>query len=698
MKKRIIALLLCTMVVVLFTGCASPIEKFKEKFGNGSGTSSKDPIQLTEDEASYVADWLGEIGPFEVGQEVTVDNLITIPEEYKDMVKQIVLLDETGGLIEKLDTSAPGNYAVTVVADIAGTSGYTTTLNYIVVEKSGPNLPDGLKSSLKENNWDKLDLAYTDASGKSASVSNVPGLVKLVSAFDAAANTDNIVWVTFIQTNDQELEQANAKTSVLRTPEYVIQLRNRSASIPAEQAVLKSNTDLLISTYESLYKLSTSDTQTVLYDTDGKSYIVKQAKVSYNGSATDSLIQCYYVNYDDKARLLFVPVVKDDPNSRLKTDIDNPGNIDLTRTQQPTKIEEYVKAKAGDVAFAPATNETIAKSFELFTNNILIGDFKKLNVSSSSTTGGGDVVIINDGSGYEAEGTAVAKKTYAQKYPFLYKYPESPDGNIYRPWIYMVTNSTTYLGSIWLGGQNKYLQNSESSSGSTAVIEDNPTITPSITPSQGSTTSSQGSTTPSQGSTTRNQGGTTPSQGSTTPSQGSTSPSHGSTTPSSTQPSQQSGSQETGNWSAKLSVVTDPNRYYTVTNNGNEKIKLDSAKTTNGSVVILYGDRTYVITTLRETQLNNILKNGGLYPNEEKNFMTGTFKTDPKGMNEGPGPDNRGTLALHDCFYKDKSGQDYYGSYCAVWKLNGDYIVCYADKIEQEGCAKLEMFLRSYVK
>ena len=113
---------------------------------------------------------------------------------------------------------------------------------------------------------------------------------------------------------------------------------------------------------------------------------------------------------------------------------------------------------------------------------------------------------------------------------------------------------------------------------------------------------------------------------------------------------------------------------------------------------MLYGDRTYVITTLREAQLTGILKNGGLYPNEEKDFMTGTFKTDPKGMNEGPGPTNLGTIALHDVFWKDKGGQDHYGSYCAVWKRSNDLIVCYADKIEQEGCAKLELLLRTCVK
>lgn len=146
MKRKISIILILTMVVsTLLAGCSNPLDKFKKG-------EDEVPTEIIEENTNVT---LIGTGSYMVGDIVTIDDVISIDADVAGNVTNKVFLSDTGSLLEQLDTSEAGEFTVNIVVEFIDAEGWQKQYTY-VVEKPESKLPDSVKA-----NFDNAEKIYT---------------------------------------------------------------------------------------------------------------------------------------------------------------------------------------------------------------------------------------------------------------------------------------------------------------------------------------------------------------------------------------------------------------------------------------------------------------------------------------------------------------------------------------------------------
>lgn len=137
MKRKISIILILTMVASMVL---TGCTNPLDKFKKGDEEA---PTEIVEENSNVT---LTGAGTYYVGDIVTIDDVISIDESVAGNVTNKVFLSDTGSLLEQLDTTVAGEFTVNIVVEFIDAEGWQTQYTYIVEEPES-KLPDNVKAN-----------------------------------------------------------------------------------------------------------------------------------------------------------------------------------------------------------------------------------------------------------------------------------------------------------------------------------------------------------------------------------------------------------------------------------------------------------------------------------------------------------------------------------------------------------------------
>lgn len=243
------------------------------------------------------------------------------------LLQGIVFLTEDGAVLEALPTSTEGMHTVSVIIELSNGDSHSIEYIYNVTAVVDiPDFPSRMINNLRDAEWEvgEIDI-YGDISKESISyVSDTQEVYSSKYVFTESSNFamggGKDKWAYAIISHEDETALAYKDESPIRIP---LSLLNAYKAVKemypdllgdvlkmSEIDLLQKQVDFQMQFAKDNMYISTEDLPYSLYDKYGNAYPIKamSVKVDYTDYGAEALEYyfAYYVNIDDKHRLVFV--------------------------------------------------------------------------------------------------------------------------------------------------------------------------------------------------------------------------------------------------------------------------------------------------------------------------------------------------------------------------------------------------------
>lgn len=390
--KRKFALL--TLVIVascsIITGCKGI------PFLNKEEAPAETPAE--EQVVSYVTPV--ESLQLDVGNVISALDLVKVADEKAADVKQIVFMNEDGSISPDFTIESEGNLTKTIVVEY--NDGTTETIDVTItgiVSITIPKFSDALLDNITNVEWDTLEVplhnsekTYTISYSDNMTFTEGDYLVN-PSKLHLVASQDMSWAGVALSKADEEALAANGESplrnlapikNVLRTMCELSKsfIGTEGASANYTEADVENYLECMSEFYDEFMSVSSGVTDYVVYDVDGNAYPLKAVYYTVDGSeygyGTHTAPAMYYIDYTDEDRIILAD------NTVMEEDI-----VVTEGEEEPVSVEpedmkgmtydKFKKMITDDAdlwnsVFAGYTNEN--DTVEDMINNIVIGDIQ----------------------------------------------------------------------------------------------------------------------------------------------------------------------------------------------------------------------------------------------------------------------------------------------------------------------------------
>lgn len=715
MKKRISLLVTLSILCLSITGCSIELP-----FGLGKKGEEESQDVAAADDVQGVTGVAVLTGlMFNVGDTATVDDFVIYSDEMQDKVVMAAIIDDMGMVVESVTFDEPGQYYYEVAIDFDDGSSFGDVVTVNVTDGTDSSdtetettnsptqsveLPANILMSVQSDGWGSVfaptinmeddSLALVDSPFIVSSNENVVTFVDPVTIFpraDAEANIlqsnynyasevgfiDNGLMEHLTSLNASIFDEDIPSRFALEMSKGIMHMFSDGFTDDEEIAESLERFDTYIEYFEQLIKditvVKTESSDSVLYDTEGNVYPIKILEYAMDlsklGATGDSSIvraSYFYVSMNNGVLVFSIPtqVSNTVEASDLTVGDGDDDEVDAETLPDFESYEDflaYMSEHISDVEDVSENNLTYAYgAIADMANNILIGDYSVLRNDSTpepdspSVNEEGSVSIEVPGSGDDAQlelTGANGKKIqpYDKRYPYLWTWwaaVEAQREYIYRRWVYSGMDgqdaAVTYVGSITPKNGNGV---TEFGNGQVEYVdplgnEEEPTS------SGGNNGSNTGS-------------------------------------------SSNSDAPDLGNKFTLSSSYRD----YEISDGLVNGVTFNTAASTSGRLALVYNGSRYYMETARATQINNY-SSESLY--STNSFQDAEFSVVESDISEDT---DIGRIIIYVIKYIDMQGNEMEVPYMAVYSIDSDYIVIYADNLPNESAAEIFIeLLRDMVK
>ncbi len=286
MKRiKLVSLILCAVFIMCtLSGCAAP----KLPFFNKDEPEESSPVEQPMEDTRAVITASGVHNKDDV---VVFTDIVTVDSSLSDSVVGMVIYVNNAEVTE-LPTSAPGQFSAIVAVEFADGSTWSGEYSYSV-EDNGPQFPDDITNALSELDWEVINLT-SETEGAIATVTTVTGVPVPVQIGDGMSFTsDSAHWEIMLLSNTEEEYLANNGVSPLRTSMTSIFVKSMiefAGSMVEDEEPQEPQTEYdeamqymqwISQATDELISVTTSETDMLMYKADGSSVPVKVATVDY---------------------------------------------------------------------------------------------------------------------------------------------------------------------------------------------------------------------------------------------------------------------------------------------------------------------------------------------------------------------------------------------------------------------------------
>ena len=707
MKKRISLLLMAGLVCFSLTACAVDIP-FLNKGDKEETTEENAGDDMFGDEPIMCA--VKESPEFIVGQIITAEDLVDMDPSLIGQVVVSAIIDDTGMAYESVQLDTAGTFVyelaidfsdgtsfgdvatITVVEEGSATSGESTTESDI---SETSEIPAEILDNIARYSWSSEFIEGAKGTEMPVMLSETSTVLSYNSNVIEVSSPVGVVPIDLGQ-QQEFLEQAqfSGNMQVLYLPYDVEQMLNGEGYSPfvrdtkvdftielskalsnaigslgvelaeengqeedveefeelnnASMEMLDWCNDLI----QSITSVNTKSSGQFMYDTNGKSYEIYEIEYVWDMSLLGvdtgeiSNVRFAYIEYDNGYIIFEIPFTGSTASlNSTDEDVIPPTSYDSfvqLVAENPSMLNGF---KAGDSMSAMATVQQLA-------TNMIIGDYSTLTGDEHvDEEGQVDIVVPTDGEEEDKLTGANGDKIlpYNAKFPQLFTWwsdIQAAKEYYYRRWVirsggdYSDASGVTYVGSI---------VRKDGASGEVG----------------GEEVDWQGF----EDWLLENMGNESDDPNT----------------------SVGSGSIQTNNFD----TFTLSSSYgdYEISNQYHQNVKFNTSQSTSGRLVMTLDNEKYYMEAVRSTQVNNLITEC-LYP-------TSTFMDSSYTVTEGNSSDvfstSIGKITPYKINYTDLNGTSYSKPYMAVYEINGDYIVIYADNLPQDEDDTFTMLLESMV-
>lgn len=319
MKKKFALVLLVTLTMTsVLTGCNMP---FELPFGKPDGDTEVDqpvedmtPAYLTANEGLT----------YEEGVTITATELVTVAPEKAGEITQTVVMNSDGTVASDFIAEGEGSALKTVIVEFIDGTSESIDVMFTVVKKDILSLlSTELQDSLKNSEWTTISIPVEN-SDRVYAASNSNSIDMLVNStlFDNESYTvdsTGLTWVgTGLSKSDEEM-LAGEGESPLRNAVILdrdveltkVMLSTSEEEISEEDLTLiDTYCEYLKQLYHEIVTVTTAVTEKVVYDAEGVSYPVKVVNYTIDGTPYGkSSVQCpvmYYIDYTEEDRVILM--------------------------------------------------------------------------------------------------------------------------------------------------------------------------------------------------------------------------------------------------------------------------------------------------------------------------------------------------------------------------------------------------------
>lgn len=608
MKRKVsIILALAITGSMLLTGCANPLDKFKK-----DKTVEESTEVVEEDNRVSV---IGS-GAYTVGDTVTIDDIVSVSADVAGDVTQKVILDDMGQISDTLDTSATGEYSVSIVVEFIDGTGWSDSYSYVVEGPTGDEQATSLYNSYDGHTiitgqngtnvtavYRTSDMSLTD---DETTMISLVGQDKIVRLFTTDTDSN-------IASRIEDLKQSYA----VSLDSYKQSLIDSGETISDEDS---AKYDLAKDVYTQLLENIIGDTTETevgkLYSLDGTQVTVSEVTASLmysriTGQVSDD--RTYPIGYllkdSSTSDIIYVEVVPLTESTSLV-----PLNDDDNLTY--TNYDEFLAGVKEIVTSDRIPTFSSVVPYDSLTGMILAG---RTTGESETVTTEDNAIEVETSEEEETVSDAIksAKQTYESKYPQVYKWPENSLGTQYSRWDYIIDEETTFTTTIILADGTAVTSDSDSD------ISIN-------------TNSSNGATGISSAS-----------------------------------------SAETSN-EVMRSLVSSYGTY-TVSNTDIPDALIDTESSTSSVIKLSYNGNVYYIETARTSTISNYQKTC-IYSTSDMSSADYTIAADESKATTT----SVGKITPYSITYNDTNNKEQVKGYMAVYNINNDYLVIYADNMDKD--------------
>ena len=633
MKRKISIILILTMVVsMLLTGCSNPLDKFKKDEDEVSTEIIEENTNVT----------LTGTGSYMVGDIVTVDDVISIDESVAGNVTNKVFLSDTGSLLEQLDTSEAGEFTVNVVVEFIDAEGWQSQYTY-VVEEPESKLPDNVKANFESADdigvYGELSIVNKDGwQYQEDTVTLTVGDVEIkpgVYYYDTANSSD--IGYAYIREYASMDETKDVLRSELST---LFGLTLMSTTSPESIEELEKS-DIEIDTESSdiwnnfIGPMVTEEELdipgTTLYGVDG---------TTYNSAVTAVYLDLSFMN-EEYQHVLYAYKQYFNINDKI-----------YEITYFGDKEEEDYNIDEEDITFVDVTADIIAEGglkehlTKVYSSNPSLAEsaYKRLVTNSlSSVDMLSDAVIVGT---YEKESNEERVEDNTVSVDAEAEEEETVSGMVgnVKP-TYQSKHPELYT---WPESDTKYRK-------WIYVIGEGVTYTGSIILPDGTVLSTE----------------------------------NGDSVDSSNGGAVTGGGSDNGNTSydneTVVSLVSNYGTYY-VSNSNMTSVLIDTANSSSSVAVLSYNNNKYYIETARAANISNYQQNCIYSTSTMSNGSFEVEAVDSKAVTTSVG-----RIVPYTISYTDFNNKKQTKGYMAVYNINNDYLVIYADNMDADTSTMVEL-------
>ena len=622
MKKNLIRVLsLCLMATMILSGC--------NKNGDETQTPTTEVVESTA--VSIVG-----TGTHEVGEVVTLENLITVEEAQVGNITQQAILGSDGSLITELDTSTPGSYQVNIIVEFIDGSGYNGTYAYEVTGPTADEEALQLYDSASKydvislDNGSVLTFLYDDYVFymKNEYSAEEDGSLSVHSETTDKDNANSISFmkdsITYSINTGANVEFSYATYDNLMQSYDLLfgmigGMVDGMTEENGEDDAAEEFTNALSITGQFIKEMITdggTEYAGVLYSLDGTQYSVERAMVNLmyskiTGQVSDDIkITAGYKITNKETGDVFCISNGNDP-ATLVSEIIPESETEETEESPYETLEDmmsYIRENANTDSMVKEDTFSIDELKSV----ILAGQVIEEATEPEQEVEDTEVDVNISEEIQEVPNDTIAQSaTYQERHPEIYTWPESETK--YRRFLYAITPTTTFNQSIYFKDGTYRLSGEEDVSGDVTMNGENVT------------------------------GGT-----------GGTS----------------------NNSKAQTHNIVSPYATYVLTANSN--MDFDTANSTTDKLTFTYGNQKYYVESVKSSDISKYQKSS-IYNTDY--FEDGSFTVEAKSSEKRTTA--LGQIIPYNVTYKDpNSGRNVTNGYMVVYNIQNDYLCLYSENLQ----------------
>lgn len=585
MKKKVALLLTIAALCITMTGCTFELPFKKDKVEDAGDVSSTD----AEGSISTGIEVMNGV-TFTVGSEVSIYDLVMIPEEMGTPV-MAALIDTDGMVYETITADTVGDFTYEIAIDFEDGNSFGDVVSFSVTDGSASTdsngfteeapepvqvveIPAELSYSIDNHDWSSFFIPTTNVeddemtlidssviiSGDNTMVSFTQpyGIIPMSNIVMDSGSSDYIISIGYV---DYGLESRLSELNL--SP---VRSANTSLKAAVDMAGLDSQIhDWYYQAIDAMTSIRTGDTGYKMYDSNGNEYpinvVIAETDWSKIGLADYDKVNTalfYYVEYNNGYIVIRVPnsIIASESDEESEDTSEETGEEeasgDIGAAESYEDFCALLSPKDDVLSLVVRSNTDDANRYiSELCNCLLIGDYSVLKSSEPvDEEGSVDIDGTPTGEDVEDELNGAAGKVityYIDKYPELYSYwPQK--NNVYRRWVYNISEDTSYVGSIIPRDADGVIQ----IGGATVTIPDNYDDAPDVS----------------------------------------------------------DGDDEYGNNqsdSSQTFTLSSSYNTYEISNGGKSNMTFNTSQSTSGRLALQYNGTRYYIETVRVSQINNYI-------------------------------------------------------------------------------------------